>query len=705
MIKYHLFYKYKFFLLLSLFILDGTYLFSQSNYDECFSSFRISAAEDFCGDFNTAESTASNDGNTGCWPVGSVSHDIWLSFIATRQSGSITLLRPDADSIFLTDISVVVYGDRCNDLQQIACSSFIGTNSANEIFLSDLTVGSMYYIRVDSRSDATGSFKLCTQLFNTVPRAEQDCPQSVVLCDKSPFVVQFLDGAGRDPDEAAGSCLGNIGVNSEDRSAWYSWTCKESGSLFFTLTPNNIDDPTEDLDFALFTLPSGLKDCSDKELLRCMASGETVGESFEFNMRCFGPTGLRTSSRDTEEARGCELGDDNFLAAIDMIEGESYALLVNNFSASNFGFSLEFGGTGTFLGPEPEFEIDILASPFLQCDQEVIFRDMSTGATDNIVSWSWSFGSGANPQTTTGVGPHRVVYNTFGPKTAVLTVETERGCLIPAFKDVMVDPCCPPGVIITLDPMVENVVCQGDDSGRIDILASGGTGAYLLSLNGGDFLPVESYGNLRADDYQISAVDAKGCTADIRVAISEPPAVEVDAGADQTVDLGVETEILAVAGPEVDMIDLLWGPMEGLSCTDCDNPSVIAPGTTTYSVTATNQLGCSAIDFVTITTIIDRETAVYTPDTFTPNEDSTNDHFRIFAGIAVSEIINFKVYNRWGELIFSAESMPINDDNNIGWDGKYRDLLLPPGTFVWQSDVLFLDNFLKTYSGTVTLLR
>lgn len=687
-------------------LLNALPLFSQATIDECFTSFRIVSAEEFCGDFSTVGTTASAEGNTGCWPQGTVSHDIWMNFTATRQSGSITILRPNADEAFLTDISVIVYANRCSDLQEVACSSFIGTATSNEVFLSELTVGSTYYIRIDSRSDDTGGFQLCTQLFNPVPRAEQDCPQSVVLCDTTSFVVEFLDGAGRDPDEAQGSCLGDVGVNSEDRSAWYSWTCKDAGSLFFTLTPNNTDDPTEDLDFALFRLPNGLTDCSNKELLRCMASGETVGESFDFNSRCFGPTGLRVGSGDTEESRGCELGDDNFLAPIDMVEGESYALLVNNFSASNFGFSIEFGGTGTFLGPEPEFEIDILANPSLQCDQEVIFRDLSTGTTDNIVSWSWNFGSGASPQTVTGQGPHRVVYSTFGPKTAVLTVETERGCLFPAFKDVDVDPCCPPDVMITLDPEVVDVICHGDDTGIISVMANGGTEPYLYRLDNDDFSPVQSFVDLVPRDYQVSAVDAKGCIADnIGVTIDEPPAVTVDAGEDQTVDLGVETDLQVIAGPGEDMITLEWSPVQGLSCTDCDNPSVIAPGTTTYTITATNQIGCMAMDDVIITTIIDRSKAVYAPDAFSPNDDSTNDYFRIFTGIAVSEIRDFAVYNRWGELIFTSEMMPLSDDSEIGWDGTYKGVLLSPGTFAWRAEVIFLDNFAQTYSGTVTLIR
>lgn len=51
-------------------------------------------------------------------------------------------------------------------------------------------------------------------------------------------------------------------------------------------------------------------------------------------------------------------------------------------------------------------------------DETVTFTDLSVGAT----SWSWSFGSGANPNTASTQGPHIVTYNTSGEKTVSLTI-------------------------------------------------------------------------------------------------------------------------------------------------------------------------------------------------------------------------------------------------------------------------------------------
>jgi hypothetical protein len=49
----------------------------------------------------------------------------------------------------------------------------------------------------------------------------------------------------------------NTCVNQELSSAWYKWTAETSGSLTFTITPNNYHDgfESDDIDFVLFELP------------------------------------------------------------------------------------------------------------------------------------------------------------------------------------------------------------------------------------------------------------------------------------------------------------------------------------------------------------------------------------------------------------------------------------------------------------------
>ena len=118
-----------------------------------------------------------------------------------------------------------------------------------------------------------------------------------------------------------------------------------------------------------------------------MASGangtNNVTDPFVEWQICNGPTGLISTDSDLSEQGGCQSGDNNFARALDMQSGESYALIRNNYSQSGLGFSIEFGGTGTFLGPEVDFAIEALDS--FECDKTINF---SKAIIDYIM---WTF--------------------------------------------------------------------------------------------------------------------------------------------------------------------------------------------------------------------------------------------------------------------------------------------------------------------------
>lgn len=66
---------------------------------------------------------------------------------------------------------------------------------------------------------------------------------------------------------------------------------------------------------------------------------------------------------------------------------------------------------------------------------------------------------------------------------------------------------------------------------------------------------------------------------------------------------------------------------------------------------------------------------VYIPTSFTPNGDGKND-FLIFSAYNVDQI-DFKLFNRWGEIVFETK------ETNIAWDGTYKNTPLPVGLYHW----------------------
>ncbi|MEY3052245.1 MAG: hypothetical protein RLY31_2030 [Bacteroidota bacterium] len=406
-------------------------------YDHCTRAYHLTDVSDWCstpGAFSNEGATASGRSPATCFPYQSSSddHDVWFRFtaVATTLNISVTGQIENRSGGTLQYPQLAVYqGDCSGELQELACISDVRGYHIVETFIDELVIGQRYYVRVDGRNGRQGTFQLCIRNFNPTPAPTSDCGQAVILCDKSSINVPSVLTAGRDRQELPeGLCL-----PTETQSVWYKWTCAEAGTLTFSLKPVN---PSDDLDFALFLLPDGLDDCANKIPLRCMASGENVGEPFLSWLRCSGETGLRDGERDLGEEGGCEFTDNNFLAPLRMEAGMSYALMVNNYHNTGNGFSLSFGGTGTIAGPSNHFTFHKLSIPQ---DQDLFIKDASAAA-GGIRSWQWSFGTGAHPQQSDGKGPFSIRYDSPGKKSIALTIETNSGCQVTKVRSVTIQP-------------------------------------------------------------------------------------------------------------------------------------------------------------------------------------------------------------------------------------------------------------------------
>ncbi len=70
---------------------------------------------------------------------------------------------------------------------------------------------------------------------------------------------------------------------------------------------------------------------------------------------------------------------------------------------------------------------------------------------------------------------------------------------------------------------VQNVLCYGDSSGSITLLASGGTPPYTYTIDGGEtFQASATFGNLPKGRYVPAVRDASGCTKELCIHIEEP---------------------------------------------------------------------------------------------------------------------------------------------------------------------------------------
>ncbi len=121
----------------------------------------------------------------------------------------------------------------------------------------------------------------------------------------------------------------------------------------------------------------------------------------------------------------------------------------------------------------------------------------------------------------------------------------------------------------------------------------------------------------------------------------------------------------------------------------------------TYTVTVTNQCGR---DSSTIAVQYDDCHKVYIPTAFSPNGDIINDVLVIYDHANVKRIKTFRIYDRWGALVFQQLDFPPNDVA-FGWDGKKLNRPLPSGVYVYYAEIEFTDGEILIKKGDVTLIK
>lgn len=93
-----------------------------------------------------------------------------------------------------------------------------------------------------------------------------------------------------------------------------------------------------------------------------------------------------------------------------------------------------------------------------------------------------------------------------------------------------------------------------------------------------------------------------------------------------------------------------------------------------YVVEVLNQFDCAARDSAQVIEYC--PSAIFIPNTFTPNGDGTNDIF-IPVGKNIATM-HLWVFDRWGNLLFES------DDPTMGWDGTYGGRIVENDMYVWR---------------------
>jgi len=284
----------------------------------------------------------------------------------------------------------------------------------------------------------------------------------------------------------------------------------------------------------------------------------------------------------------------------------------------------------------------------------------------------------------------------LAPGLYVITVTDSKNCSDTA-RIVLTNPA----PIVSSIPFPEPPLCYGYQTViQLDTAYGGSGGPFKFSVDDGPKRPVTELYDVYAGKHIVKIFDNNDCYKTDTITILDPPKVIVYLGNDTVINLG-DSLLLTPQIISILPIDtLIWSPLTNLNPSDRDGllaPYVRPSETTTYKLLVYDSNNCPGEDEIKIN--IDRNRNVYIPNVFHANEGDLNRSFRVFIGPGVEKINYTRIYDRWGDLVYSDKS------NKPEWDGTCNGRKMNPGVYVYVVEVLFIDNVKLVYRGDVTLLR
>ncbi len=262
---------------------------------------------------------------------------------------------------------------------------------------------------------------------------------------------------------------------------------------------------------------------------------------------------------------------------------------------------------------------------------------------------------------------------------------------------------CPSGadvtVAVTEPPLAlvsDQTICEGDTLILNTFENPGAIYTWTSTPTDPSLNPTDPFGRVSpiANTTYMVTAELNGCTFmdEVTITVINAANLQVTPFPDTTVSSGGTATLFATSGQT--------GLNETFSWTL--NPGGVLDGpqqtvenvTQNISVTLnyTNQCGTDTVNLEILVL------QVLVPGAFTPNGDTDNDFFNIVSS-GDPNVLQFRVWNRWGQLVYD------NETPDQGWDGMFNDSPAPSDVYVYRVVVELPDGTEEEFKGDVTLIR
>ena len=383
-------------------------------------------------------------------------------------------------------------------------------NGGSDGFISASAVGgtvtSNYFYSIDGVNFSPNNTftNLPTGTYALTIRDDNNCEVALPFTIAQPDPLQSFVNSQTEVD-CFGNNSGAVEFNTVGGTQSYFYSLDQinyqASNSFSNLLAGNYTLFTLDVNDCVAQTPFSI---SEPTLLEVSINQQT-------NLACFGDA----NGQVTLNGQG---GTGNYQYNID---GGNYqtSATFNNLTTGIYDFNIKdandcIASLNITISSPPEIIAQVSEIIQVQC-----FGENTGSVTLQLSGGAGNFSSTMNGNTVTG---STVVFQNLVAGTYPILIEDGNGCT--TIETIVINENAEVQLFLT---SAQDVTCNGNSNGSIEVNVAGGNGGYIYSINGTPNGSNNTFTNLSAGQYSISTIDDLGCEDMITVDILEPSAIQV----------------------------------------------------------------------------------------------------------------------------------------------------------------------------------